>query len=130
MVRLHRLERKLLLFLKDEKTWPLDTLAKTAGLNDAAVMRASLWLAGKNMAKIIETRKTFVQLGSEGQLFLRDGLPERRLVDTVLRAGGKAGFDEALKSAGLSGEQGSIALGWAKRKEWLRTRERKRETDS
>jgi len=125
VIRLHRLERKLLLFLKDEKTWPLETLAKTAGLNDAAVMRASLWLAGKNLAKIIETRRTFVQLGSEGQLFLRDGLPERRLVDAVLRSGGKAGFDEALKSSGLSSGQGSIALGWTKRKGWLRTSKEK-----
>jgi len=47
-------------------------------------------------------------------------LPERRLVKAVLKLGNRTSFDEALKVAGLTKEEGSIAVGWAKRKGWLR----------
>lgn len=121
MVSLHKLERKLLLALKKKRTMSLEELVKETGLTEAAVMRATSWLAARKLAKVTEERRTFAQLGSEGDKFLREGLPERRLVKAVLNAGKKASFDEALKLAGLTPQEGAIAVGWARRKGWLRT---------
>jgi len=122
VVTLHKLEKELLLALKQEKKLPVNELVKRTGLSEAAVMRSSLWLSSKNLAKISEERESFVQLGSEGEKFLRDNLPERRLVTAVLKLGKKAALNDALEKAGLTRQEGSIALGWAKRKGWLYAR--------
>jgi len=121
VVSLHKLERELLLALKKKRTMSLEGLVKGTGLTEAAVMRATSWLAARKLAKATEERRTFAQLGVEGEKFLREGLPERRLVKAVLSVGNKASFDGTLKLAGLTPQEGSIAVGWARRKGWIRT---------
>lgn len=120
MASLHKLERELLLALKKKRTLSLEELVEGTGLTEDAVMRAASWLVAKKLANMMEERRTFAQLGSEGDKFLREGLPERRLVKAVLKLGNRTSFDEALKVTGLTKEEGSIAVGWAKRKGWLR----------
>ncbi len=121
MVTLHKIEKELLLTLRQEKRLTVDEIAKKTGLNEAAIMRSSLWLSSKNLAKISEESESFVQLGFEGEKFQINNLPERRLVNAVLELGKKAKLEDVLEKAGLTKQEGSIALGWAKRKGWLHT---------
>jgi len=122
--RLHRLERALLLALKDGKKASFDELRRRTKLSSASISRAALWLSSKGLAKIEEERRILLRLGSEGRKFSGKGLPERVLAEAVLRAGGKIALERASELSELSKEEVNIALGWARRKGWLQfTRE-------
>ncbi|MDQ1280104.1 MAG: phenylalanyl-tRNA synthetase alpha chain [Thermoproteota archaeon] len=117
--RLHRLERMLLLAAKDGKRASMDELKDKTRLLPASVSRAALWLSSKDLAKIDEEQRTTISLGSEGEKFQQKGFPERILSEAVLKAGGKIPLEKASEVSGLSKEEVNIALGWARRKNWL-----------
>lgn len=121
-MELHKLEQIVLLALKEERRLNISEIRGRTKLNEAAIMRAALWLSSKNLAKIEEEKRTFVQLGPEGRKFLREGVPERRLVSSVLDLNGRATFDQATRASGLEKQEATIAIGWAKQKNWLTVR--------
>jgi len=124
-VELHKLEQIVLLALKEERRLSISEIRGRTKLSEAAIMRAALWLASKNLAKIEEEKRTFLQLGSEGKKFLREGSPERRLVSSVLDLNGRATFDQAARASGLEKQEATIAIGWAKQKNWITVRKEK-----
>lgn len=120
MVELHPLERRLLLALKDGNEADVVTIQRRTGLPEASIARASLWLSHKRYLEVREREEVLLHLGSEGQRFLAEGLPERRLIQRLVEAGGRASIDEAERLSGLSGDDFNIAVGWARKKGWLR----------
>jgi phenylalanyl-tRNA synthetase alpha chain len=124
-VELHKLEQIVLLALKDARRLSISEICGRTGLNEAAIMRAALWLSLKKLAKIEEEKWTFLQLGPEGRKFLREGLPERRLVSSILDLNGRATFDQVVRASGLGKQEATIAIGWAKRKNWITVRKEK-----
>jgi phenylalanyl-tRNA synthetase alpha chain len=116
---LHPLERSLLLALKNGDVMNLTTLQKRSRLPSSSVTRAALWLAAKNYVEILEQKEIQVKLGSEGQRFLENGFPERRLIRWLIDKGGKASIDQVKQQSGLTPTEVNIAIGWASRKQWL-----------
>jgi phenylalanyl-tRNA synthetase alpha chain len=116
---LHRLERGLLKALREERRLSLSELQERTKLEEAAVMKAALWLSSKGLASIEEDRRAYVELGSEGHIFLKKKMPERRLIEALMRLGGKAPFNNVCREAVFDEKEGTIALGWAKRKGWV-----------
>jgi phenylalanyl-tRNA synthetase alpha chain len=96
----------------------IDQLILESNLSDSAVMRAALVLKENKFIKIFAEPHTLVNLSPEGVLHAKNGLPERRLLDSVIALGGAAELEKAYKKSGLSSQFEQIALGWILRKKW------------
>jgi phenylalanyl-tRNA synthetase alpha chain len=119
MSELHRLERRLLVALKDGTYLHIEEISEKADLPQSSVVRALMWLAEKKFITVREEKRTTIRLGSEGLKFLKEGMPERRLVNTIIDAGGVISLTEVTELSDLNSEFVNIAIGWARRKEWL-----------
>ena len=127
MAELRENEQKTLLALERLRgRCPVDQLVKTSGLAHAAVMRAALSLAAKRLLKTHERKQTTVALTKEGSYHAKKGLPERRLLNSLIKLGGEASVDEAAKKAGLEKKFLNIALGWLSRKGWATIKKKER----
>jgi len=126
MVYLRENEQKTLLALKKlEGRGDVEKIAEVSGLAHAAVMRAVLTLKGKKLIKVHEQKQRIVRLNEEGKHHAKRGLPERRLIDSLIKLGGKAPIKKVAKDARLEEKFIPIALGWLQRKGWA-VLERKR----
>ena len=112
-------ELKTLLALKNMGgKGQVDQVAQASGLAHAAVMRATLSLMEKNLVAVREQKKTIITLNAEGIHHAKMGLPERRLIHSLIKLGGEASVDEVTKKASLEKEFHVIGLGWLLRKKW------------
>jgi len=96
----------------------VDQIVASTELAHAAVMRAALSLSTYGLLKINEKKQFFAKITHEGEEYAEKGLPERRLINTLLKLGGEANIDKAVKGAKLDRKTLSIALGWLRRKGW------------
>jgi len=125
MVELRENEQKTLLALERLKgRGPVDNIVKVSGIAHAAVMRAALSLTTKNLVKTHERKRTAIALNKEGIYHARKGLPERRLIRSLIKLGGEASLDDVVEEAGLERKFLTIALGWLNRKGWATIKKR------
>jgi len=110
-------ERLVLAALEEEKVLSIREISEKTGLDQATVMRASLGLKEKGLAEILEEKRTGAKLTEEGTRYLRDGLPERRLIGFLGETGKTL---EEVKKAGLSEGEMSIALAWCRKRGWIK----------
>ena len=96
----------------------IDQLILESDLSDSAIMRAALVLKERSLIEIFAEPHTIVALSSEGILHAKKGLPERKLLNSVIEFGGTADLRKAYEKSGLSGQFEKIALGWLLRKKW------------
>lgn len=108
---LHPLERKVLPFLKDGIE--LGDLADKSGLKKIEVMRALQWLENKNILRIKSVSKEIVNLGENGRLYLKNGLPERRFLKNL---DDKMSIQEIKEKARLNDDEVRACLGILKSK--------------
>ncbi|MCS7137853.1 MAG: phenylalanine--tRNA ligase subunit alpha [Candidatus Caldarchaeum sp.] len=91
-------------------SWHLDSHARVS-----AVAKACGWLIDKKLVEVEQpASKKYVALDVEGEEYLAEGLPERRLVEFLRKAGGEAQVDE-LKAL----DKHDIGLMWARRRGWV-----------
>jgi len=127
MVYLREHEQKTLLALKKLKgRGDVEKVAEVSGLAHAAVMRAVLTLKEKKLIKVHEQKQRVVTLNREGKHHAKKGLPERRLIDSLIKLGGKATIEKAAEKARLEKKFIPIALGWLQRKGWVTIQEKRR----
>jgi len=127
MVKLREHEQKTLLALeKLGGKGHVDQIVETSGLAHAAIMRAALSLKAVKLTRIYEQKQTMITLNEEGKHHARRGLPERRLISSLIRLGGEASIDSVVKDAGLEKRFLTIALGWLHRKGWATIKKRER----
>jgi len=128
VVRLRENEQKTLLALGNlGGKANVNQIIKASGLAHAAVMRATLKLSEEKFVQLHEQVQTIVTLSKEGKLHAKKGLPERQLINSLIKLSGKAKIDKVVEDAKLEDNFVSIALGWLRRKEWA-TIERKERT--
>jgi len=119
MVELRENEQKTLLALqKLSSKAGIAQIIEVSGLAHAAVMRAALTLAEKQLVTVHEQKMKLIKLSEEGRQHAQKGLPERRLINGVIALGGKAKVEEAASEAHLEEGFVSIGLGWLHRKGW------------
>lgn len=119
MAYLREHEQKTLLALKKlDGRGEVEKLTEVSGLAHAAVMRAVLTLKEKKLINVNEEKQQFVTLNKEGEHHAKRGLPERRLIDSLIKLGGKAPIEKTAKDARLEKKFIPIALGWLQRKGW------------
>lgn len=86
-----------------------------SGIDETRVLRALQFLSNKGIVAITSKEKKVVDLGSNGVVYLKNGLPERRLVEVLAREG-EIEMGKAKEKARLSDNEFSVALGALKKK--------------
>ncbi|MDH5419056.1 MAG: phenylalanine--tRNA ligase subunit alpha [Candidatus Bathyarchaeota archaeon] len=127
MAELRENEQKTLLALERLRgRGPVDQLVKVSGLAHAAVMRAALSLTTKKLVRTHERKQTAIALTKEGSYHAKKRLPERRLINSLIKLGGEASVDDVADAAGLEKKFLTIALGWLSRKDWATIKKKER----
>jgi phenylalanyl-tRNA synthetase alpha chain len=119
VVELRENERKTLLALKElGGKGQLEQIIELGGLDHAAAMRASLSLTDGKITRMHEQKQTKVTLNAEGKYHAEKGLPERRLLKSLIKMGGEARIQDLVKDAALENRFLNIALGWLHKNGW------------
>ncbi|MGM5483920.1 MAG: phenylalanine--tRNA ligase subunit alpha [Nanobdellota archaeon] len=105
-------EISLLKSMKDENS--LEELIKNTGLKEIQVKRAIQWLYNKNLIEYENISHKTVELGENGKLYKKKGLPEKRFLDILEKE--FRSVKELEKKADLEKGEINIVIGTLKRK--------------
>lgn len=96
----------------------LDELTTGSKQDSSAVTRALASLQERQLVRVGESEQIILRLTDEGLTYAKQGLPERRLIQSVLELGGEATLEQAAKRAAIPPELAKIALGQIKSARW------------
>ena len=105
-------DERAILGLLDESVQDIE---KKSGLDQTRVLRALQFLGNKGIVKVKSQLKKIVDLGDNGVVYLKNGLPERRLIDLLVEKQSLE-LKDAGKEAKLSENELKAALGALKGK--------------
>lgn len=108
MTEYHPHEIKVLKAL--DKEYSPSEIAEATGLPVDAVLRAASWLKTKKLVEVKENIFDEVRLTDEGLKYLGEGLPERRIVDSI------KGDECRLADIKIGKKEIGIGLGWLRKK--------------
>lgn len=97
----------------DEKK--VEDICKKSNLEKTSVLRALEYLQNKGIVKLNYEKEKIIELGVNGALYRKKGLPERRLMN-LLAENRVLEFSEAMNLAKLSDEELKASLGALKNK--------------
>ncbi|HET7147122.1 MAG TPA: phenylalanine--tRNA ligase subunit alpha [Candidatus Nitrosopolaris sp.] len=112
---LHPLEKSILEALFGHKRQSLEELAKDTRLGIDQIRRGIEWLKLKGLIRLDEMSS--ISLGSSGYQAIKQGLPERRLVDYLKN--GKNLIQEISSSGFFSQKESHSAFRYAKQNNWI-----------
>ncbi|HIP84354.1 MAG TPA: phenylalanine--tRNA ligase subunit alpha [Methanothermococcus okinawensis] len=117
-MELHTEEKKLLKIFQDtgREEITVEELSRNELMkSETKVMRSALWLSGKGLVDIVEKKRKYAKLSERGEKVLREGLPERKIVNYLKERGMKS---IPIKEIGTILDKSEItpALGHLKRK--------------
>ena len=112
---LHDIEKQISKLLQSTPNLTEEQLAHETKLSMDQIRRGVEWLRQKNLADVTETTSTSYSLGKNGLYAMKNGLPERRLVNLV--KDGPKTFDEVRSS--LQGPDFNAAIAHAKKNDWI-----------
>ena len=104
-------EVKILPYITEKN---INEICEKSGLDKVSVLRALEYLKNKKIVNLSSEKKRIVEIGVNGALYRKKGLPERRLMN-VLKEKKVLGIKEAQKLASLSEEELKASLGILKR---------------
>jgi len=93
----------------------LNEICKKSNLDKTSVIRALEYLQNKNIVKITYTKTRIIELDINGALYLKKGLPERRLLH-LLTEKHIVSLNEAQQESKLSDDEFKASLGALKKK--------------
>ena len=93
----------------------LDELAEKVEMDKTSVLRALSFLANKNVVEVSSDESKVIELGVNGVLYVRKGLPERRLANLVSERK-SVGMGDAVKELKMSDNEFKASLGALKKK--------------
>ncbi len=105
-------ERKILPFLK-ERT--LEKISEKSGLDKTSVLRALEFLSNKSIIEVSSKKQERIELGINGLLYVKQGLPERRLANLIAEKNSLT-LSDAKKLSKLNDNEFKAALGALKKK--------------
>jgi phenylalanyl-tRNA synthetase alpha chain len=114
---LHPIERSILNSLSSSDHIPVSSLVANTGLPVDQVRRGIEWLKFKRLIVIdqISTQRIFIT--SEGMEAAKNGLPERRLVNSLKE--GNVTLAQVLASGAIKNEEINAAIAGARRNQWI-----------
>ncbi len=114
------LERRVLPLIK--KNGDVASLARFSNLSETEVSRALLWLKNKNLILINEQISETIILGSNGEEYLKDGLPERRVLNALSER--ELTLRELTERACLDEDELRVSLGILRKKEAIEIKDK------
>ena len=108
---LNPVERKVIKVLDNFSSF--HDIMKVTGLKEVEVARALQWLQNKSLVKTSEGLKEVVSLDENGRKYLKDGLPERKFLESLENPRTIAEISE---KTGLISEEIAVSLGVLKSK--------------
>ena len=112
---LHDIEKQISKLLQSTPNLTEEQLAHETKLSMDQIRRGVEWLRQKSLADVIDSTNISYSLGKNGLDALKNGLPERRLVNLV--KDGPKTFDEVRGS--LQGPDFNAAIAHAKKNDWI-----------
>ncbi|MEM4247072.1 MAG: phenylalanine--tRNA ligase subunit alpha [Candidatus Woesearchaeota archaeon] len=109
---LHPLERKVLPVLDKHSSVP--EICAATGLKDVEVIRALQWLENKKIVKVDVSSSDIVLLDKNGELYKKQGLPERRFLQAL--SDKELPVNNVAEKARLSRDELNICLGLLRKK--------------
>ena len=106
-------ERRIIPFLGS--TDNVVEICKKSNLDKVSVLRALEYLQNKGIVKINSVKRKILELGVNGALYRKKGLPERRLLN-LLNEKRIVPLKDAQKLTGLSNDEFKASLGSLKKK--------------
>ncbi|MBS3156889.1 phenylalanine--tRNA ligase subunit alpha [Candidatus Woesearchaeota archaeon] len=113
------LERKILPLLRTIKK--SSTLIKESNLQEVEVLRALQWLQNKNLIETKKTTKELIILDKNGELYLKQGLPERKFLKALTKP---LTLEEIQKKANLEKDEINVCLGLLKKRNLIQLGEK------
>jgi len=104
-------EIKILPHLEEE----ISEICKKSNLDKTSVLRSLEYLQNKNIVKISSEKKTIIEIGVNGALYKKKGLPERRLLN-LLDGKKILKLQEAQTQSHLSNDEFKASIGVLKKK--------------
>jgi phenylalanyl-tRNA synthetase alpha chain len=121
MVELREHEQKTLLALRElNGRARVEQIAQKSSLDQAAIMRAALVLSKKRLVKIHTQKQTVISLNKEGQVYARQGLPERGTFEVAFNRGGEIPISDVLREVDMPSGAIPVAMNWLVQKHWAR----------
>jgi len=114
-------EKKILKFLNEKS---ISEICKKTCLDKTSVLRALEFLQNKKILVLEHKKEKIVDLGVNGILYKRKGLPERRLLN-LLEEKRILSLEEAQKNSKLSKDEFRAALGALKKKAMIELKNKK-----
>ncbi len=105
-------ERKILPHLEEKN---LDDICRKSNLDKVSILRSFKYLKKKKIISLSTQKKKIIEIGVNGALYKKKGLPERRLLN-LLNEKRIIQIKDAQKDSKLSGDEFRAALGVLKRK--------------
>ena len=105
---------------------PKEVFQKGDFSHEVEVMNASSWLQSKKLVNLEEHIETVYALDKEGELYVQEGLPERKALEYIVSQEGSALISQL--RALLPPPQIPIAIGWLKQKGWATIEKKGNET--
>jgi phenylalanyl-tRNA synthetase alpha chain len=116
-IRLHPIEKSLLEILAISNHISVEKLVEMSNLSVDQVRRGIEWLKFKKLISSVDKCYTVFSLGSNGLKAGKEGLPERRLVNTIKK--GNKTVASILKSGFLKPDEINAAIAVSKRNHWI-----------
>lgn len=107
-VSLSPLERTVVKHLSLHNSF--EDLVKKTGLKDVEVMRAIQWLQNKSVIYIESFNTKVVVLGENGKKYVHEGLPEKKILEALLKDF-KLKLSEVAKKTGLNEQEINACIG-------------------
>jgi phenylalanyl-tRNA synthetase alpha chain len=114
-------ERKILPYLKEKD---IEQICMQSKLDKTSVLRALEYLENKDIITLSRSRKKMIEIGVNGALYRKKGLPERRLLH-LLNEKRILNLEEAQKQSSLSDEEFKASIGVLKKKALIEIKNRK-----
>ncbi len=99
-------------------------ICKKSNLDKVSVLRSLEYLQNKKIVRLSSEKKKIVEIGVNGALYRKKGLPERRLLN-LLDEKRIVEFKEAQKESNLSDDEFKVSIGVLKKKAMIELKNRK-----
>ena len=106
------IERKILPHLGKHN---FEKVVEDSGLDRTSALRAMEFLNAKKIIALSVTKKRLVELGENGKLYVKKGLPERQLLEFIEK-NNHIELKDAIKKSGLDENEFKAALGALKKR--------------
>ena len=113
-------ELKILPYLEESVV----NICKKTNLDKVSVLRALEYLQNKEIVKLLYKKKKIIEIGVNGALYRKKGLPERRLLN-LLNERRIATIQDAPKQASLTDDEFKAAIGVLKKKAMIELKKEK-----